>query len=207
MKMLKPFNKKIISVFAGAMLLLIPTGVLLAAEAAPKSFELNKPIKIAIVNFKTCVEKSKLGKQEQANFDAMKKQMETILEDKEKTLNEMAAKFNDIDYLDSLSPEAETELKRKFRALSQEASQQQNQYYQALSQANVKIIEKITGYITKASEEVAKKHKIDLMLNEDSSFFNSPELDISTFVVAVMDEKFDIEAKESKEAQPGAPIP
>lgn len=169
-----------------------------AAVENPKSFEQKKPLRIAVVNFKTCVEKSKLGKQEQANFDALKKQMETILEEKEKTLNDIANKFNDIDYLDSLSPEAETELKRKFRALNQELNQQQTQYYQALNQANIKIIQKITDDITAASKEVAKKLNLDLVLNEDGCFFNCADLDISNEVVAVLDNTFDRDAKESK---------
>ena len=189
----------------------LATATVLVSTAAhadqAKSFEQPKSLKIAVVDFKTCVEKSKLGKQEQSAFDALKKQMETILEEKEKTLNDMADKLNDIDYLDSLSPEAETELKRKFRALGQELSQQQTQYYQALSQTNVKVIQKITDYITAASKEVAKKFKIDLVVNEDGSFYTNPDLDISMHVVQAMDEAFDKEANENKDNKPSALIP
>lgn len=183
-------------------------GVLLCSAAAPNStttsMEQTKPIKIAVVNFKTCVEKSKLGQKEQANFDAMKKQMETVLMEKEKALTEIASKFNDIDYLDSLSPEAETELKNKFRTLNQEFNQQQNQFYQALSQTNMKVVQKLTEAITKVSEEVAKKNQIDIVLNEDSGFFVSPKLDISQLIISALDEAFE---KESKEAKPAAVIP
>lgn len=41
-------------------------------------------LKIGVVNFKRCVETSKLGKLEQANFEALKKQMESVLGEKEK---------------------------------------------------------------------------------------------------------------------------
>ena len=154
--------------------------------------------KVRVLNFKTCVEKSKLGKQEQESFDALKKQMENVLNEKEKTLNEMAEKFEDPDYLDSLSPEAETELKRKFRAISQEASQQQSQYMQTLQQANVKVLDKLDGAIIKASEAVAEKNGYNLVLNEDSTYFYDKNLDISDEVIAVMDENFE---KETKTAQ------
>lgn len=177
-------------------------GVVLSAAAPNEkvnqkndAFDPPKQLKIAVVDFKECVEKSKLGKQEQGNFDALKKQMETILEEKERALNDIASKFNDIDYLDSLSPEAEAELKRKFRALNQELTQQQSQYYQALNQANIKIIQRITDTISAASKEVAKKYKIDLVLNEDSAFFKTNSLDISPFVITVMDEVYEKEAK------------
>lgn len=159
-----------------------------------------RPLKIAVANFKTCVEASKMGKQEQANFEALKKQMESVLEEKEKALNDMAAKFNDADYLDSLSAEAETEIKRKFRAQSQELSGYQNQYMQILQQTNLKVIQKLTQATTDASQLYAKANNIDLVLNEES-FYYSPDLDISKEIIALMDKQFDKEAAEQGEKQ------
>lgn len=184
----------------------LAVGILLcSATAAPNgtsasTLEQTKSPKIAVVNFKTCVEKSKLGQKEQSNFDAMKKQMETVLVEKEKALTDIASKFNDIDYLDSLSPEAETELKNKFRTLNQEFNQQQNQFYQSLSQTNLKVVQKLTDAITKASAEVAKKNQIDLVLNEDSSFFIAPSLDISQLIIKALDDAFEKDSKEVKTA-------
>ena len=173
------------------------------AKPASKSFEQTKAPRIAIVSFKTCVEKSKLGQKEQAAFDAMKKQMETILEEKEKSLSDVAGKFNDIDYLDSLSPDAEAELKRQFRQLNQDFSQQQQQFYQTLSQTNMMVIQKLQEAVTKAAQEVAKANNIDIVLNEESSFFAVPSLDISAIVISKMDENFE---KDSKDAKPGASL-
>lgn len=157
----------------------------------------DQALKIRIVNFKSCVEKSKLGKQEQSSFEALKKQMETMLGEKEKTLTEMSEKFNDPDYLDSLSVEAETELKRKSRALYQELNELNQQYYQALQQANFKIMDKLSDSINKAAEIVAKKNGIDVVLNEDGTYYYDKDLDISDEVVKTMDELYE---KESKDA-------
>lgn len=183
--------------------LLTVCGVLLCSAAEPATIATpanaqSKTPKIATVNFKTCVEKSKLGQKEQANFDAMKKQMETMLLEKEKALNEIASKFNDIDYLDSLSPDAETELKNKFRTLNTEFNQMQNQFYQSLSQTNAKIVQKLTDAITLASSQYAKKNQIDIVLNEDSSFFVAPALDISSMITKILDETPDVESKDAK---------
>jgi len=145
--------------------------------------------KIAVVNFKQCVELSKLGKQEQASFEALKKQAESMLQDKEKVMTEIAAKLDDSDYLDSLSNEAEAELKHKFRNLSQEMNQDQQRLYNALSQANFKIVQKLTEEVTKASGEVAKKMGYDLVLNEESAFFFGAKLDITSEVTKLLDEK------------------
>lgn len=165
-------------------------------EAAPAKAD--QGMKTRFVNFKLCVEKSKIGKQEQSSFESLKKQMETMLSDKEKSLNDMSDKLNDPDYLDSLSPEAETELKRKFRALSQEATQQQSQYMQTLQQANFKILEKLDDMIGKAAEAVAKKNGYNVIVNDDNTFYYDKDLDVSHEIVVVMDELFDKEPKEPK---------
>lgn len=184
--------------------ILTACGILLcsAAEPAPTfsgaSNGQNKPLKVAVVNFKECVEKSKLGQKEQANFDALKKQMETVLLEKEKALNEIASKFNDIDYLDSLSPEAETKLKNEFRTLNTDFNQQQNQFYQALSQTNMKVVQKLNDAITKASSDFAKKNNIDIVFNDESCFFVVPSLNISNEVTKILDATPDTESKDTK---------
>ncbi len=171
-------------------------------EAAPAKAD-NQGMKARFFNFKACVENSKIGKLEQSNFDSLKKQMETMLGEKDKTLNELSDKLNDPDYLDSLSPEAETELKRKFRTLSQEMSQQQSQYMQSLQQANFKVLEKLDDLIAKASEVVAKKNGYTVVINDESTFYYDKDLDISNEIVAVMDELYEKESKEPKEKPAG----
>lgn len=148
---------------------------------------------IRTVNFKTCVDSSKFGKQEQSSFDALKKQMEGVLSEKEKGLNDMAAKFDDPDYLDSLSPEAETELKRKFRTMNQEISQLQTQYYQALQQTNFKVVQQLNEVVTKASNKLAKDEKIDLIINDEGCFFANPQFDVSQKIIKIMDELYETE--------------
>lgn len=146
-------------------------------------------LKIGVVNFKSCVEDSKIGKQEQAAFEAMKKQMESVVEEKEKVLSELANKLNNADELELMSPEAETELKRKFRALSQEMSQLQTQFYQTLNQANFQVVQKLSELVTKAAEKVAKEQNLDLILNDEGSFYTNKNLDVSSLIVKKLDEE------------------
>ncbi len=144
---------------------------------------------IGIVNFKTCLDGSKHGKEEQARFDAMKKQMETAIEEKEKALNELAPKFNE-EYLDTLTPEAEAELKQKFQALSNDLSQQQNQYYHLLNQANYQILQKLHDAVADAAKKVALQKGLDMVMNEEACFYYAESYDISKEVVALMDIEF-----------------
>lgn len=152
--------------------------------------------KIGVVNFKMCVEQSQAGKKEQVQFESMKKQMEQVLEEKDKELNAIASKFNDADYMDSLSAEAEAELKHKFRNSNQEMSAMQNQYYQALNQANYKVMQGLHDLAAKAASTVAQKKGLTIVLGEESAFFVDNSLDISKDVIAQMDETF---AKEPKQ--------
>lgn len=146
--------------------------------------------KIRYVNFKTCVEESKLGKQEQASLEAMKNQMEKVVEEKEKVLTELANKLNNADELELMSPEAETDLKRKFRTLSQEMSQLQTQFYQTLSQAHMQIVQKLSEIVAKAAEKVAKEKHLDYVLNDEGAFFANKALDVSNLIINEMDANF-----------------
>lgn len=146
--------------------------------------------KVGVVNFKQCIEKSKLGKQEQVQFEKMKKQMEEVLGEKEKGFKEVAKKLDDDDYLDSLSHEAQAELKHKARTMNQEYSQQQQQFFQMLQQANFKIMQKLHEEVESVSKDVAKEKGLDLILGEEGVFYFSEKLDISDAIIDAMDRSF-----------------
>lgn len=152
---------------------------------------------VGVVNFVTCASNSKLGKQEQAAFEALKKQMTSLLEETEKQINELATKFNDPEFLDSLSPEAEEEFKNKFRSLNEDMNRYQNQYYQVLQQSNMKVMQTLGNSVNVASEKVAKDKKLSLIVSKDSCFFAATALDITDLIVVEMDKIFDQQAKQS----------
>jgi len=155
-------------------------------------------LKLRVVDFKKAVESSKHGKEEQTHFEALKKQMESVLEEKDKALNEIAAKLEDPDYMDGLSHEAEKELRHKYRVGGQELSQIESQYYQALSQANTKILQNLNTLVSDAVKQVAKNQKIDVVLREDSAFYSDDALDITADVITALDEAFSKQATEKK---------
>lgn len=155
---------------------------------------------LGAVNFGTCVNDSKLGKEKQASFEALKKQMSSLLEEKEKQLNTLAAKFNDPEQMDSLSPEQEEELKNQFRTLNEEMNQFQNQYYQVLNQKNMQIVQTIAESITAASAKVAAEKKLSAVFNKEALFYMAPAMDITPAVIAEMDTNFETSAKEEASA-------
>jgi len=161
-------------------------------------------IDYGIVNFASCITDSKLGKQEQASFESLKNQMVGLLQDTEKQLGEISTKLNDSEYLDGLSPEAIDELKAKFQMLSEELNRYQNQYYQVLNQANMRIIQTVSNSINLASEKVAKDKKLAMIVNKEACFFFNPQLDITSVVISEMDRVFDQEAKKAAATAPAA---
>jgi len=161
----------------------------------------DQALRIGIVNTKKCLEESKLGKQEQANFEKMKQQMESVLKEKESILEDIESKVNDDDYMDSISDEAASELKRKKRTIKNEGMQLQSQYMQTLQQANLKIIQRLTDVIGKACAQVAKDRSngqpVDVIFTDEACTFYAPSLDVSDRVVAQMNIMFEAEQKDS----------
>ena len=146
---------------------------------------------IGVVNFGHCMMESKQGKQEQSSFESLRSQLTSLLEDTEKQINELASKFNDTEYMDGLTPEAEEELKTKFRLLNEEMGRYQNQYYQVLNQANMKVVQSMGSAIQEASEKVAKSKKLSMVVNKEACFFHTPMLDVTDAVVSEMDKTFE----------------
>lgn len=162
---------------------------------------------IGVVNFTTCVTNSKTGKQEQENMDTMRKQMSSLIENTEKELKEISAKFEDSEYLDSLSPKAEEDLKVRFQTLQEDLGRSQNQFYQMLNHANYQMVQKIGATIAKAAEKIAGQKKLDYVMNKEACFYIRPDLDVTPLVIGEMDKNFDLEAKVKKIADNADDLP
>jgi outer membrane protein len=156
---------------------------------------------IGVVNFATCITDSKAGKKEQENMENMRKQMASLIENTEKELKEISAKFEDTEYLDSLSPKAEEELKARFQTLQEDLGRYQNQFYQVLNHANYQMMQKISTTIAKAAEKIADERHLDYVMNKEACFYIRPSLEITKAIINEMDKNFDLDAKAKKVAE------
>lgn len=147
-------------------------------------------LKVGVVNLKNCLEESKMGQQEKNRLEGLKKQMADSLDKTEKELTELAKKLESEDYLDSLSPSAEEELKGRFQELNQEYVRTQNQYFQLLNQANYRMLGALQDSVENASEAVRARRKLSLVFNRDALYAYLPALDITTEVIQEMDKNF-----------------
>jgi len=151
--------------------------------------------KIATASFKRCLEESKIGKDEQAKFEKMKREMEQSIERKEAELKEMAPKFSD-EYLDALTPEAEAELKKNFQELSQQVTQERNQYMYTLNQLDYQIVQKIYEKVVVLAKDVANQHQVSIIFDGDRCLYRDEKLDLSDEIIAQLDAQFDLSQKE-----------
>lgn len=158
----------------------------------------NDSAPIGVVNFAACITESKTGQKEQEGMENIRKQMSTMIEDTEKELKELAAKFEDAEFLDSLSPKAEEEMKLKFQTLQEELGRYQNQFYQVLQQAQYQLIQKMSGTIAKAAEVIAKERKLDYVINKEACFYIRSDLDVTNAVIGQIDKSFDATTKVSE---------
>ncbi|MCI5052179.1 MAG: OmpH family outer membrane protein [Simkaniaceae bacterium] len=162
---------------------------------AAKGYAASPHTQAAVVDFGSCIQQSKFGKREQEGFEQLKRQMHSILDDTEKQLNDVVTKLQDPDYLDTLSPEGEKELKVRFQSLQEELGRYQNHYYQILQQANMRMIHSLAAQINRASETIAKERKIPMVLNKDVIFYYDPTLDLTTVVIERMDKDYEVAEK------------
>jgi len=151
-----------------------------------------------IVNFANCVTGSKHGKKEQSNFENIRKQMAGLIENTEKELRDLTSKLEDTEFLDSLSPKAEEELKAKYQALNEDLARYQHQFYQVLNHANSQLIQKMIQTIGKASKKIAEEKSLAFIINEEACFYSNPSLNITNNVIAEMDRVYDTELKSKK---------
>lgn len=149
--------------------------------------------KIGVVNFKECVEKSKHGQQEKVAFESLKNQMMETLEKADKELLQIAEKLEDQDFMDGLSPTAEEELKIKYQQMSQELARCQNQYYQMLNQANYRMLQTLHTFVAEAADKIREQKGLMAVFNQDSFFAFADHLDITSDIVAAMNDDFEKE--------------
>jgi Skp family chaperone for outer membrane proteins len=162
------------------------------------SFAMNSKSLIGVVNFMNCLTDSKYGKNEQEQLENIKKQWTQLIEQTDKDLKDINSKLEDEDYIGGLSPQAIEELNVKQKALSEDIMKYQNQLYQILNQANYFFMQKMSNNISVASEKIADKKNLDLVLNKEACFYTNPKLDITSLVIKEMDLNFDKETAQTE---------
>lgn len=173
----------------------------LAISCLGASLFASEKASIGVVNFASCITESKSGQKEQEGMENIRKQMSSTIENTEKELKEISAKFEDTEFLDSLSPKAEEELKLKYQTLQDDLGRYQNQFYQVLQHSQYQVIQKMSGEIVKAAEVVAKEHHLELIVNKEACFYNRPDLDVTQSVIQQMDKSFESNKKLLEEAE------
>lgn len=169
----------------------------LSAQSAT-SFSSQQSLKVGVINTRRCMEEAKASKHERTNLEKMKSQMESVLKDKEKAIQSIQSKLQDEDYMDSLSDEAERELKHKRKTLMEEGMELNKQFVDTLENANMKIVQSLIEQISKICKEIAvdPTQPLDIIFTSEACTYYGEQLDITDRVLAKLDARFDAEQKE-----------
>lgn len=160
---------------------------LIAAEV--KSSALDKA-GLRVVNTRECFINSKLGKQEQQAFEALKNEKTKSIDETSKKLHEIADKLSSSELLESMSPKEEQNLKSMYEQLNQDLNQLHNESYQVLYQADMRINQTLQNNIDESLQEMEKEGPY-IILKSDACYYYSPELDVTNTVIKKLDEKFE----------------
>ncbi len=177
------------------------TGMLLTAFCSMSilyASEKQENIKIGVVDFRACLEKSYLGQEEQLRIEAMRNEMVSNLETKEKALTEVVEKLKKPEYLDTISPQMEEQLQKEYAQLSEEMQHLQNQAYQALNQAQMKMFQSVSDQISKCSEYLAREHNLDMIVNQEGCFYYKRPLDMTPLVIQELNRHFQPESSSTQ---------
>lgn len=161
-------------------------------------------ITIGIVSFANCIQESKYGKREQSTLKALQNQITSLVKDTEQQLQEIASKLNDPEYIDTLSPEGEQELKIKFQNHQEDLMRYQQQYSEFINQANYKVMQTMFFHVKNAAKVVSEKLNLDYVLDENSVICNNAGIEVTNQVIQELDMLFE---KEESEKSKAAPVP
>ena len=158
------------------------TGSLAAENTAPN---------FGVLNFHTLAADSKLGKQENASFEAMRTQMVSMLEETRKQAEELEKKLADPEFRDSLSPEADAEHQTKLENFKMDLQRYRAQYAQVMEQAQMRFMQAMTQSINTASDTVRKNKNLLMIVHKDACPSVDPSLDVTQSILEEMDSSFE----------------
>lgn len=159
--------------------------------------------RIGIVNFRRCVEDSKMGREAQTSLETLRGQLAGQLESTEKELLEIINKFDDQDHMDSLSPEAEKQMKKRYEELAGEREGKREQFMEIMNQAQGRAMQELNSQVARAAQLIAKEKGLDLVLRDEAALYYPYTIDVTTAVVVELDKVYDQEMQNRpKEAAP-----
>jgi len=146
--------------------------------------------------YEFCITNSLQGKKERETLEKQHGEISKILKDLETQIHETERKRTDLDYLDTLSPQAIDELTTLHSHQIEEFRMTQGKFSQVLQQLQQQSMSIIQEQIKQAAAKVAIENQLDAVLSAEATFFAREDLDVTTQVIKVMDENFIAESKQ-----------
>lgn len=142
---------------------------------------------LGVVDFNQVIHSSQKAQTEQKALDSLRKELEGQVTTIEKEIQTLSDQLKDPDHLDSLSQEAEGEMRLKLQGLAEERMRMIQAVTGQYQQAAQKYLQSIAQAVGQVSAEVAKKRGLQMIVNKESVFYALPEADCTQDVIQLLD--------------------
>lgn len=182
-------NKKLFLLLAATSLISSKTALGAAATGAP-----------GVVNFQTCMEKAKIAQDKRRELENFDKQFRVKIDEIQKHCKEIDDKLNNVEYVDSITAEAEENLKKERQAEMQKLMGTQNEFQQIMQQQQMAFSQSFMISLGDAAQKVAKEKKLSHVIAKEACLYYDDNLDLTEDVIAKINAIYDKQQREAEKA-------
>jgi len=154
-----------------------------------------------IVNFQACVSETKVAQEKQKELEGLEKQFRVRIDEIQKRCKEIDEKLGNEAYIDSISAEAEENLKNERQAEVQKLMSAQNEFQQIMQQQQMAFQQSFVLSLSDAAKQVAKERGHSFVISKDACLFYDDKLDMTKDVVAKVNAVYDAQKQELEKAK------
>lgn len=154
-----------------------------------------------IVNFQACVSEAKIAQEKQKELEGLEKQFRVRIDEIQKRCKEIDEKLGNEAYIDSISAEAEENLKKERQAEVQKLMSAQNEFQQIMQQQQMAFQQSFVLSLGDAAKQVAKERGHSYVISKDACLFYDDNLDMTKDVVAKVNAVYDAQKQELEKAK------
>ncbi len=179
------------------LFLLLAATSLISTKAALGATSAGAP---GVVNFQTCMEKAKIAQDKRRELENFDKQFRVRIDEIQKHCKEIDEKLNNVEYVDSITAEAEENLKKERQAEMQKLMGTQNEFQQIMQQQQMAFSQSFMISLGDAAQKVAKEKKLSHVIAKEACLYYDDNLDLTEDVITKINALYDKQQREAEKA-------
>ena len=151
-----------------------------------------------VVNFQTCMEKAKIAQDKRRELEGFDKQFRVKIDEIQKRCKEIDDKLNNVEYVDSITAEAEENLKKERQAEMQKLMGTQNEFQQIMQQQQMAFSQSFMISLGDAAKKVAKEKGLSHVIAKEACLYYEDNLDLTEDVISKINALYDKQQREAE---------